>query len=106
MGGEYCVEAGMSLTDIKCFLLDMDGTFYLGENLLEGSLDFIDTLKRTSVSIVHLLVYPVRVCRLTNLVVGQTLVGTSSQACINHVTTTIQFDNLILIVCYVKTYIH
>ena len=29
------------LTDVKCFLLDMDGTFYLGDRLLEGSLDFI-----------------------------------------------------------------
>ena len=37
----------MKLTDIRCFLLDMDGTFYLGENLLEGSLDFIKTLQNT-----------------------------------------------------------
>ncbi len=29
------------LSDVKCFLLDMDGTFYLGDQLLEGSLDFI-----------------------------------------------------------------
>lgn len=32
----------MELKDVKCFLLDMDGTFYLGGQLLEGSLDFID----------------------------------------------------------------
>lgn len=29
----------------RCFLLDMDGTFYLGDQLLEGSLHFIDVLK-------------------------------------------------------------
>ena len=32
----------MNLSDVKCFLLDMDGTFYLGGQLIEGSLDFID----------------------------------------------------------------
>ena len=31
----------MTLSDTKCFLLDMDGTFYLGGQLIEGSLDFI-----------------------------------------------------------------
>jgi len=30
-----------TLADVKCFLLDMDGTFYLGNNLIEGSIDFI-----------------------------------------------------------------
>lgn len=35
------------LAQVKCFLLDMDGTFYLGDNLIEGSLDFLDALKRT-----------------------------------------------------------
>lgn len=35
------------LASIKCFLLDMDGTFYLGDQLIEGSLDFLDALKRT-----------------------------------------------------------
>ena len=34
-----------SLADIRCFLLDMDGTFYLGERLLEGALDFLQTLE-------------------------------------------------------------
>ena len=32
----------MTLQDVKCFLLDMDGTFYLGNELIEGSLEFID----------------------------------------------------------------
>src|SRR5215510_11936446 len=33
-----------SLDKVQCFLLDMDGTFYLGERLIEGALDFIDIL--------------------------------------------------------------
>ena len=32
----------MTLQDVKCFLLDMDGTFYLGGKLIEGSLSFIE----------------------------------------------------------------
>ena len=35
------------LADVRCFLLDMDGTFYLGERLIEGSLDFLASLERT-----------------------------------------------------------
>ena len=30
------------LKNVKCFLLDMDGTFYLGDNLIDGSLDFLE----------------------------------------------------------------
>lgn len=33
------------LQDIKCYLLDMDGTFYLGNNLIPGTLDFMQLLK-------------------------------------------------------------
>lgn len=29
------------------FVLDMDGTFYLGDQLIEGSLEFIDKVKET-----------------------------------------------------------
>jgi HAD superfamily hydrolase (TIGR01457 family) len=36
-----------ALSDIRCFLLDMDGTFYLGERLLPGALDFMHHLKRS-----------------------------------------------------------
>lgn len=35
------------LAGVRCFLLDMDGTFYLGDRLIEGSLDFLDALGRT-----------------------------------------------------------
>lgn len=35
------------LRGTQCFLLDMDGTFYLGDRLIEGSLAFLDTLAQT-----------------------------------------------------------
>ena len=35
------------ISDIKCFLLDMDGTFYLGGKIIEGSLEFIDRVVKT-----------------------------------------------------------
>ena len=35
-----------SLHHVRCFLLDMDGTFYLGEQLLNGALQFIETLHK------------------------------------------------------------
>ncbi len=35
------------LAPIRCFLLDMDGTFYLGNQLIPGGLDFLDALQRT-----------------------------------------------------------
>jgi 4-nitrophenyl phosphatase len=34
-----------SLTDIKCFLLDLDGTFFLGNRLIEGSARFLEVLQ-------------------------------------------------------------
>ena len=33
------------LSTVRGFLLDMDGTFYLGDRLLEGALRFIDLLR-------------------------------------------------------------
>jgi len=37
-------EAANPLSAVRCFLLDMDGTFYLGDHLLEGALRFIEQL--------------------------------------------------------------
>lgn len=37
----------MTLEGVKCFLLDMDGTFYLGGRLIDGSLEFIDKVLST-----------------------------------------------------------
>ena len=36
-----------NLKNIKLFLLDMDGTFYLGDKLIDGSLDFIRRVRET-----------------------------------------------------------
>ena len=35
------------LKEIRCFMLDMDGTLYLCERILPGSLDFIARLRET-----------------------------------------------------------
>ena len=35
------------LASVRCFLLDMDGTFYLGDRLIDGSLDFLSALEKT-----------------------------------------------------------
>lgn len=40
-------EIARKLAEVKCFMLDMDGTFYLGDRLLDGSLDFLAALERT-----------------------------------------------------------
>lgn len=37
----------MSLKDKRFFLLDMDGTIYLDSNLFDGTLDFLDYVKRS-----------------------------------------------------------
>jgi glycerol-1-phosphate dehydrogenase [NAD(P)+] len=34
------------LKNVKCFILDMDGTFYLGDKLLDGSIDFLNSVKK------------------------------------------------------------
>ena len=36
-----------TINDTRCFLLDMDGTFYLGSRILPGSLDFIDAVLKS-----------------------------------------------------------
>ncbi len=36
----------ISLQDINCYLLDMDGTIFLGKELIDGALEFIETLRR------------------------------------------------------------
>ncbi|MGJ8453925.1 HAD-IIA family hydrolase [Pseudothermotoga sp. U03pept] len=35
----------LCLEEIELFLLDMDGTFYLGDQLLPGALDFVQTIR-------------------------------------------------------------
>ena len=35
-----------TLKDTELFVLDMDGTFYLGDEILDGALDFLESVKR------------------------------------------------------------
>ena len=44
----------MKLKNIKCFMLDMDGTFYLGDHLLPGALDFMEYLARKNLDYLFL----------------------------------------------------
>lgn len=44
-------SGGIQMNDlkkIKCFMLDMDGTFYLGNRLIDGSLEFLDILEKNN----------------------------------------------------------
>lgn len=41
------MDKKMALSDVKLFVLDMDGTFYLGDKIIDGSLDFISKVKST-----------------------------------------------------------
>lgn len=34
------------IKNIECFLLDMDGTIYLGDTVIDGTFDFLDILKK------------------------------------------------------------
>ncbi len=43
---EGYVDVREIMNEKQCFVLDMDGTFYLGSRILEGSLDFISELTR------------------------------------------------------------
>ncbi len=43
-------NVGDVLKDKRYFILDMDGTFYLGDKLLEGSLDFLEQVERAGKS--------------------------------------------------------
>lgn len=43
----FLMKQGQILKDKKYFILDMDGTFYLGDRLLDGSLEFLDRLKES-----------------------------------------------------------
>ena len=40
------MDKNAPLLEVRCFLLDMDGTFYLGDQLLEGALQFIAVLNQ------------------------------------------------------------
>lgn len=72
---------------VRCFLLDMDGTFYLGNRLIEGALKFIDTIQAqgkdflflTNNSSQHRGDYAEKICRL-GLNIPDTKIFTSGEA--------------------------
>lgn len=43
-----------TLRNVQCFLLDMDGTFYLGNRLLPGALELIDLLNQRGIQFLFL----------------------------------------------------
>ncbi len=43
-----------TLKDIRCYMLDMDGTFYLGDKLLPGAPDFMDYLDKNGLDYLFL----------------------------------------------------
>jgi HAD superfamily hydrolase (TIGR01457 family) len=75
------------LSSVRGFLLDMDGTFYLGDRLLEGALRFIDLLQEqgkkylflTNNSSKHRSQYADKINRL-GLPIGEEAVLTSGEA--------------------------
>lgn len=75
------------LLNVKCFLLDMDGTFNLGDQLIDGSLYFIETLNElgrdylflTNNSSRHRGQYAEKIRRL-GLPIGEEKVFTSGEA--------------------------
>ncbi len=76
-----------SIADVKLFLLDMDGTFYLGERILPGSLDFIQAVKDSGRDFMfltnnssHNADYYVKRLKRMGLDVGPEKVLTSTQA--------------------------
>ena len=81
-----------SLQDVNCYLLDMDGTFYLGEKLLEGALRFIDYLRQNNKSFLfltnnsskHRRQYAEKITRL-GLPLAEELVLTSGEAAALHI---------------------
>jgi 4-nitrophenyl phosphatase len=75
------------LNSVRGFLLDMDGTFYLGDRLLEGALRFIDLLHKqnkeflflTNNSSKHRRQYAAKISRL-GLPIAEEMVLTSGEA--------------------------
>jgi HAD superfamily hydrolase (TIGR01457 family) len=45
-GYNFLMNGNEKLCTVRGFLLDMDGTFYLGDRLLEGALPFINVLRK------------------------------------------------------------
>jgi 4-nitrophenyl phosphatase len=81
-----------SLAHVRCFLLDMDGTFYLGEQLLDGALEFIETLNNQGIEFLFLTnnsskdsqQYVEKITRL-GLAISSEKILTSGEATVMHI---------------------
>ena len=79
------------LSNIKCFALDMDGTIYLGEQWIDGAMEFLHRIEETGRSYVFLTnnssknaaVYVEKLQRM-GLNVGEERIVTSGQAAIHY----------------------
>ncbi len=76
-----------TIADVKCFLLDMDGTFYLGDRILPGSLEFIDAVLKSGRDYLfltnnssHNALYYVERLKRMGLSVGREKILTSGEA--------------------------
>ncbi|QAT39151.1 HAD-IIA family hydrolase [Clostridium sp. JN-9] len=45
----YIEDARSILKNVKCFILDLDGTFYLSDRIFDGSIDFLKTLEANNI---------------------------------------------------------
>src|SRR5512138_2062233 len=83
----FTMDGVERLSTVRGFLLDMDGTFYLSDRLLEGALRFIDLLRTqkkeylflTNNSSKHRRQYADKICRL-GLPIEEEAVLTSGEA--------------------------
>ena len=81
-----------ALAQVRCFLLDMDGTFYLGEQLLDGALHFIETINRQGIEFLFLTnnsskdsqQYAEKIARL-GLPISREKILTSGEATVMHI---------------------
>ena len=54
------------LNRTELFVLDMDGTFYLGEQILPGALDFLDAVRECGKDFCFSPTTPPRILRITS----------------------------------------
>ncbi|MDR2889566.1 MAG: HAD-IIA family hydrolase [Lachnospiraceae bacterium] len=82
---------GGKLSDIDCFILDMDGTIYLGERWIDGALDFLQAVEAAGRQYVFLTnnssrnaaVYVAKLARM-GLSIARDRIITSGQATIDY----------------------
>jgi 4-nitrophenyl phosphatase len=92
------------LKSIKCFMLDMDGTFYLSDHLLPGALEFMDYLDRKKLDYLFLTnnssknreIYTEKIRRL-GFNVNETKVFTSGEATTIYIRKHTKFQNIFLL---------